>query len=107
MMRLGRTEPASEVGSLSPGERVGVRGYGFKSRVPSPDLHRTMLRIARSKSTSPRRGEVDGSRGKADSIKTVLALSFFDKKEANHEGARGRRRPCRQGCADLRWRRGG
>src|SRR6516225_9814388 len=88
-MRLGRTGATSEVDSLStqPGytpvahpltrksgrpdlrrERVGVRGYGFRSSPPSPDLLR--------KSTSPRRGEVDGIRGKADSIKTHSALAL-------------------------------
>ena len=75
-MRLGSAKTASEVRSLSRWERVGVRGYGLSLlRTPSPDLHWTMLRIARSKSTSPHRGEVHRMRGRTDSIKIHHALA--------------------------------
>jgi hypothetical protein len=47
---------------------------GTALRAFAHPTHWTMLRIARSKSTSPARGEVDGVRGQADSIKTHLAL---------------------------------
>jgi hypothetical protein len=48
-----------------------VRGYGLSFKRPSPDSLRTMLRIARSKSTSPRRGEVGRNAPQADSIKII------------------------------------
>ena len=47
-------------------------GEGFRSldsRAPSPGLHWTMLRVARSNPTSPQRGEVDELVGQIDSTK--------------------------------------